>query len=436
MKTVQSVLKSLMNKPTKTVLTLFTVGLGVGVLISALSISEVFSDLMERQLQRDGIVVTFANAEYSEEGGLEQVRPPQFDGEVMRTVQTEVPGVTAVAPLSFSWNQIVVDATAYRIRNAVGSNEHYASVMNLDLIAGSFFTAEDVESGAPKAVLSETLAKILFGSVETAMEKTIQPPMAMGMMGGGGGRQQRWNIPSYAVVGVYSDPSELQRKAYGVADLVMPYTAILPQGANIAMARAFFLSTLTMKVRGSNFETVEAQLREVLSRQYGVELKLHVWEGTVRGESEILKETRRTVSTFYLVVNLLGFVLLVTGSIGILGIMLVEVLGRSREIALERALGASRGVIAREYFARALILSGGSAVLGIVLSLLLANPLRRLVLPIFSGDIGIADVSGAVISPIAVAVGLASALIIGGVFGIFPVYSALRTNIAEGIRET
>ena len=436
MKTVQSVLKSLMNKPTKSVLTLLTVGLGVGVLISALSISDVFSDLMERQLEQDGIVVTFANAEFTEEGGLEPVRPPQFDENVVENVRTEVPGVAAVAPLSFSWNQIVAGGDVYRIRNAVASNEQYADVMRLDLIAGSFFTAEDVESGAPKVVLSETTAQILFGSVEASMGKTVQPPMAMGFGGGGGDdRRRRWNIPSYAVVGVYADPTELQRKSYGVGDLVMPYTAVLPQGANIAMARAFFMTTLVMKVRGSKFETVESQLREVLTRHYGADLQLHVWEGTARGESEILKQTRRTVATFYLVVNLLGFVLLLTGSIGILSIMLVEVLGRSREIALERALGASRGVIAREYFARALILSGGSALLGVALSLLLANPLKRLVLPIFSGDLGVADVSGAVISPLPVLIGLLSALVIGGVFGVFPVYSALRTNIAEGIRE-
>ena len=66
---------------------------------------------------------------------------------------------------------------------------------------------------------------------------------------------------------------------------------------------------------------------------------------------------RQTVTTFSLVVNLLGFILLAAASIGILSIMLVDVLGRSREIAIERALGASKMAIFKQFFTRSTIVS-------------------------------------------------------------------------------
>jgi putative ABC transport system permease protein len=115
--------------------------------------------------------------------------------------------------------------------------------------------------------------------------------------------------------------------------------------------------------------------------------------------------------------------------------MLVEVLGRGRQIAIERALGASGRIIMREYFTRSLLLSAFSAAMGVALSLAFADPLRRLVLPIFNG-VSAADLGANVITPLAVAIGAASALLVGGVFGVFPVLPALRANIAESMRET
>ena len=136
-KTIQSVLKSMGRSPVKSVLTLLTVGLGVGVLIFALSISSAFTSLMRNQLENEGIVVTVANAEYNDEGMLEQVRPPQIGADVMDILSSDVPGVTAVTPLVPSFmSEYAVGNDVYRIRGVVGSNEQYVDVMSLRMVAG------------------------------------------------------------------------------------------------------------------------------------------------------------------------------------------------------------------------------------------------------------------------------------------------------------
>jgi len=430
-KTLRSALASFARSPLKFTLTLLTVGLGVGVLIFALSISSAFSRFLREQLDRNGMVVMVANATISEETGqMEPVRPSQLDEEAPKLLAAEVPGVTAVTLVDArGFTAHAAGDGTWRIRTVVEASEGYAQVMGLQMTAGSFFTAADVAAGAKKAAISESLAQIVFGSAQAAIGKTMRPPSPTGTADA-----RSPVMPTFTVSGVFADVGELERTSYGVADMVIPYTAALPQGANAQMARRFASSTMALKVQGVGLGTVEAQVRAALARTYGEEVAIQVWEGTPRGETATIQEARTTVRTFSLLVNLLGFILLLTGSIGILSIMLVEVLGRSRQIAIERALGASGSIILREYFVRSLVLAGLAAAAGVVLGLAFAEPLRRLVLPIFNG-VHAADLGSRVITPGAVGVGILSALVVGGVFGMFPVLPALRANIAESMRD-
>ena len=438
MRTIRSVLTSLTRSPVKSIVTLSTVGLGVGVLIFALSISGAFSRLVSEQLERDGLVVMVANVERDEEGELQQVRPPQFDGQVIDALRTGVSGAVAASPVAFTpWTEYVVGGNNYRFRSVVGVNEDYLDVMGLEVVAGSAFTAEDVAQGVREALVSVTMAEVLFGSPVEALGQVIQPPTRTQAAGGGGGGGRRFTPPTYTVRGVFGDPSEIQRRAYGVGDMIVPATSAFPVNLNSrvqAFMQGFLNARIALRVQGGGLATIESQVRGALAQQYGDDVLVEVWEGRPDGETAALEEARATVATFSLVVNLLGFVLLVTGCIGILSIMLVEVLGRTREIAVERAVGASRGVIAREFFARSLIMVSAAALIGVALSLVLSGPLTDLVVPIFRGTTQ-AELGGSVISLAAIAIGVGSAIGVGGLFGVLPVFSALRVPIAEGMRE-
>ena len=148
LRTIQSVFKSLKGNPLKSVLTLVTVGLGVGVLIMAMSVSTFLSEILSRELSEEGIVVTFTNAEINEDGEMERVRPPQMDANVLDVVRSDVDGVVGIAPVTGAfWNEVKVGEYTYRLRTVVASTEDYAQVMGLEAVAGTFFTAEDVEKG-------------------------------------------------------------------------------------------------------------------------------------------------------------------------------------------------------------------------------------------------------------------------------------------------
>ncbi len=440
MKTFHAVMRESLRIPFKSILTLATVGLGIGVLILSLSVTSSFKTSITDKITSEGLVIHVANARYSADNGLEPVRPGVFDEQVMQVLQSDVSGVLAAAPLANApWRTVSFEGRSYQVRRIIGSTSEYSSIMGLQMTAGSFFTPEDTLIGAPKAVISRLTAETLFSSPEEALGKTFQTPVRGGspssQSGGGSSSSSRLlTAQTYTIVGVFEDVDENMRRAYGIADMIVPYTSIVQGGQNIAEVTRSMLNTIAVRTTEGSLRSAESQIRDVLTRQYGADTALHVWEGQPGGGSSLLDETRRTVSTFTLVINLLGFVLLLTSSIGILSIMIVEVLGKSRDIAMQRALGASKRSIIMEFFFRSIFISSISALIGVIISYIFSTPLSGLIRPIVSG-LGLSGEFAAVVTLDSIAIGVGAALVIGGLFGSLPVFSAFKAPISESIRE-
>jgi ABC-type antimicrobial peptide transport system permease subunit len=439
METIITSLRRLAGDPGKSLITIGTISLGIAVLILALSLSGFFSGAVDSLLREEGIIVAVGNGQFGPDGEYEQARPGVFDEKLIPALLSDVPGLESAAPImNINWQYVAVEGNTYTPRSMVGSNEGYLGTFNLGLVAGANFAAKDVEEGKPLVLISEALAELWFGGAEAAIGKKVKPSMGNVVVARGGQgsqRAERFTLPDFTVVGVFETPTEILRKAYGIADMVIPTASFLPSGMGGRQFMGRMANSLIYaRVRAPSIESAESLIRTSVQGLYGDDVTMTVWEGTPSARTSAVDDVRASINSFTVVTNILGFVLLFSGSIGILSIMLVDVLSRGREIALERAIGASKASILREYAARSLVISGLSLIIGIAVSLALGGPILALIVPVFS-IFPESIISGSLISIQAIAIAGAAALATGAVLGMVPVSSAIKAPIIEGLRE-
>jgi putative ABC transport system permease protein len=118
----------------------------------------------------------------------------------------------------------------------------------------------------------------------------------------------------------------------------------------------------------------------------------------------------------------LGAVALLVGGIGIANVMVISVLERRPEIGLRRALGAGRRHIAAQFLVESLLLGAGGGAAGVLLGALVTLvQARHRNWPVL-------------VPPGAAGLGLAAAIVIGAVAGVYPALRAARLAPTDALR--
>lgn len=192
-----------------------------------------------------------------------------------------------------------------------------------------------------------------------------------------------------------------------------------------AWIRTSLFSEFTMVVKKSALDHVKRSMEEVLAARHGSQLSLQFTEPYIPSTSGVDKAFGMFLGGFALV----G---LIVSSIGILSIMMVSVVERTREIGLRREIGASRSAVVFEIVAEAGLLAAAGAFIGLIAAWFCAEPLA-----------GLMSVSSAVepresLKRIGLAPAAASVLIsvaIGLLAGLYPAIQAARRPPVDALRE-
>lgn len=205
---------------------------------------------------------------------------------------------------------------------------------------GTFFTADDVTSYSAVAVLGTTVADIFFEDGQSPLGQFI-------LLG---------NIP-FEIIGVMETKGSDPRGNDQDDAVWVPYTT--------SMGRLFgsnYLNSMVIKVQDvDQISQTEADITELLLNRHQTE------DFSVRNSASFLEMATSTQNTLTILLGAVAAISLLVGGIGVMNIMLVSVVERTREIGVRMATGARRRDIMLQFNIEAAVVCTIGGVIGVLL---------------------------------------------------------------------
>ena len=323
----------------------------------------------------------------------------QQDAEV---IAEQVAYVGLVAPTYSTSLQLVVGGENMNSQ-VTGVPPEYQEIQNLEVAYGTFFSDYEYQRGAKVVVLGSEVKETLFGDADPI------------------GQQMRMGTNIVRVIGVLASKEAM----FGSPDdaIFIPLTAMQQMVAQPRTAQGErVVSSIALTV--SDEEQADYVVEEITSllrtrHQLG---PLDDDDFSVMSMEELASTLSEAIGTMTLLLGAIAAISLLVGGIGVMNIMLVSVLERTREIGIRKALGARERDIWTQFLIEAafLTLAGGiiGVILGWVASYLVSS--TGLITTVVTTDI--------VILAVSVSVG------IGLFFGFYPAWNASRLNPIEALR--
>jgi len=224
--------------------------------------------------------------------------------------------------------------------------------MGNSIVAGRDFAWEDLYDKRPVALVSENLARELWGSAPAAIGKRIRETLTS---------------PWREVVGVVTDERDDGVDKKAPSFVCWPLLMADFEGDRESVRRAPAFMIRSSRTGSSGF------INEVSRAVWSVNPDLPL--ANVRTQQEIYDRSLARTSFMLVMLSIAGVMALLLGVAGIYGVISYAVSQRVREIGIRMALGAQRQEVTRLFVGQALRL----AIIGIALGLATAGALTRLI---------------------------------------------------------
>jgi len=332
-----------------------------------------------------------------------QIRLTTDDLEYLRA---EVPMIRRIAPEANKQSLVAYGtrSSTYAVR---GTYSKYQKIRNVDVAEGSFFGEQEDTNHTRVAVLGYDVKKKLF-SGQNALGDIV-----------------RIDGISFQVIGILKHMIQ-------DGDDNMNGMVYIPFSAASDLRNTYYIDTIALDYEGEHDKVVRA-IRNSLAFHHGFDPKDDRAVFVFDAVKDLADLTVITVG----IKVLLGFIGMLTlgiGGVGLMNIMLVSVTQRTREIGVEKALGARRWQILFQFLAEAMVITFIGGLVGVILAYIISWSVGSLTLwSAFIDDASEGDIH-LIIDTSILFWSTAILSFVGIVSGMLPAIKAARLDPIEALR--